>query len=112
MAKYRNYVVAQSLQEAYELNQKKSSVIVAGNMWLRMCGLNKQTAIDLSALGLDGIEETDDAFVIGSMATLRTLETHEGDTVFSGFVPRKRLQLAETTEDCETESKNDDKLLN
>jgi len=41
-----------------------------------------------------------------------TLETHEGDTVFSGFVPRKRLQLAETTEDCETESKNDDKLLN
>jgi len=78
MAKYRNYVVAQSLQEAYELNQKKSSVIVAGNMWLRMCGLNKQTAIDLSALGLDGIEETDDAFVIGSMATLRTLETHEG----------------------------------
>ena len=48
MAKYRNYVMAQSLNEAYELNQKKSSVIVAGNMWLRMCGLNKMTAIDLS----------------------------------------------------------------
>ena len=78
MAKYKNYVIAQSLQEAYELNQKKSSVIVAGNMWLRMCGLNKQMAIDLSALGLDGITETEDAFCIGSMATLRALETHEG----------------------------------
>lgn len=41
-----------------------------------------------------------------------TLETHEGDTVFSGFVPRKRLQLAETAEVYETESKNDDKFLN
>lgn len=78
MAKYRNYVIAQSLEEAYELNQKKNAVIVAGNMWLRMCGMNKQTAIDLSALGLDGVEETEDAFVIGAMATLRTLETHEG----------------------------------
>jgi len=75
MARYRNYVMAQSLDEAYELNQKKSNVIVAGNMWLRMCGMNKQTAVDLSLLGLDGIEETDDAFVIGSMTTLRTLET-------------------------------------
>ena len=35
-------------------------------MWLRMCGMNKQTAIDLSALALDRIEETEDAFVIGS----------------------------------------------
>ena len=41
-----------------------------------------------------------------------TLETHEGDTVFSGFVPRKRLQLAENAEVYETESKNDDKFLN
>ena len=40
-----------------------------------------------------------------------TLETHEGDTVFSGFVPRKRLQLAENAEDYESGSKNDDKFL-
>ena len=76
MAKYKHYVMVQSLEEAYALNQKKSGVIVAGNMWLRMCGLNKQTAIDLSQLGLDQIEETQDAFVIGAMATLRALETH------------------------------------
>ena len=78
MAVYKNYVLAQSLDEAYALNQKKSSVIVAGNMWLRMCGLRKQTAIDLSALGLDRIEENEDAFVIGAMTCLRDVETHEG----------------------------------
>ena len=77
MASYREYVIAQTLDEAYALGQKKSSVIVAGNMWLRMCGLRRQTAIDLSALGLDKIEESDDAFTVGAMATLRRLETHE-----------------------------------
>lgn len=41
-----------------------------------------------------------------------TLETHEGDTVFSGFVPRKRLQLAENAEVYESKSKNDDEFLN
>ena len=91
MAKYRNYVVAQSLEEAYALNAKKSAVIVAGNMWLRMCGLNKQTAIDLSALGLDKIEETEDAFVIGSMATLRQMETHAALNAAFGGVFRDAL---------------------
>ena len=66
MATYQNYVMAQSLEEAYALNQKKSSVIVAGNMWLRMCGLRRQTAIDLSALGLDKIEETEDCLLYTS----------------------------------------------
>ena len=75
MATFQQYVTARSLEEAYELNQKRSSVIVAGNMWLRLCGAKKQTAIDLSALGLDRIEETDTAFVLGAMTTLRQLET-------------------------------------
>ena len=77
MARYKSYVLAQSLEEAYTLNQKKSSVIVAGNMWLRMCGLNRQTAIDLSLLGLDRIEEEEQAFLVGAMASLRSMETHE-----------------------------------
>lgn len=76
MAEYKNYVMARSLDEAWELNQKKSSVIVAGNMWLRMCGVSKLTAVDLSLLGLDKIEETQDAFVVGSMVTLRALEVN------------------------------------
>ena len=91
MAKYRNYVLAASLDEAYALNQKKSSVIVAGNMWLRMCGLNKQTAIDLSQLGLDQIEETQDAFVLGAMTTLRQIETHAALNAAFGGVFAKAL---------------------
>ena len=91
MARFKNYVMAQSLEEAYTLNQKKSSVIVAGNMWLRMCGLNKQTAIDLSGLGLDRIEETEDGFVIGAMASLRSLETHEALNAAFGGVFQKAL---------------------
>lgn len=36
------------------------------------------TAIDLSELGLDVIEETQEEFSIGAMATLRDLEIHQG----------------------------------
>ena len=97
MAKYRNYVMAKTIEEAYELNQKKSSVIVAGNMWLRMCGLKKQTAIDLSLLGLDKIEETGDAFVIGSMTTLRALETDSAlDQAFGGVFARALAPIVGT----------------
>lgn len=91
MAKYRNYVTVQSLEEAYTLNQKKSSVIVAGNMWLRMCGLNKLTAIDLSGLGLDRIEEKDACFEIGAMASLRSLETNAALNAALGGVFVKAL---------------------
>ncbi len=76
MASFSEYVFPETIEEAYALNQKRSSVIVAGNMWLRMCGLRKKTAIDLSRLGLDGITEEGDAFTLGAMATLRDLETH------------------------------------
>ena len=41
-----------------------------------------------------------------------SVESHEGDTVFSGFVPRKRLKLAENTEEYENKSKNNDEIIN
>lgn len=41
-----------------------------------------------------------------------TLESREGDTVFSGFVPRKRLQLTENTEKCEENEKKIDDSIN
>lgn len=75
MAAFREYVFAQSIEEAYELNQKKSAVIVGGNMWLRMCGMKRRTAIDLTRLGLDRIEEEEKGFRVGAMVTLRALET-------------------------------------
>ena len=41
-----------------------------------------------------------------------TLETHEGDTVFSGFVPRKRLELTDITDSYEEKSQKNDKTIN
>lgn len=74
----KNYVKVTSLDEAYELNQKRSNAVLGGMLWMKMSERNIQTAIDLSGLGLDKIEETEDAFVIGCMTSLRRLETHEG----------------------------------
>ena len=89
MAQYKNYVIAQTLDEAYELNAKKSTVMVAGNMWLRMSGMRRQTALDLSELGLDFIKEDEQGFTIGAMTTLRTMETHAAlNTAFGGVFAR------------------------
>ena len=89
MAQYKNYVIAQTLDEAYALNAKKSTVIVAGNMWLRMCGMRRQTVLDLSALGLDYIKEDEQGFTIGAMTTLRTMETHAAlNAAFGGVFAR------------------------
>lgn len=74
----REYVKVDSLEDAYQLNQKKTSVLVGGMMWLKMAGSNKGTIIDLSGLGLNLIEEDEVGFHIGCMCTLRQLELHQG----------------------------------
>ncbi len=73
-----NYVRAQSLEEAYTLCQKKNNVILGGMLWLKMQNRAVSTAIDLCDLGLNTIEESEDSYVIGAMASLRTLELHPG----------------------------------
>lgn len=78
MLQIKEYVKVSSLDEAYELNKKKSSVVVGGMHWLKMGQKRVGTAIDLSGLGLDQIVETEDAFEIGCMVPLRQLELHEG----------------------------------
>ena len=77
MIKIKEYVKAASLEEAYELNQKRSNRILGGMLWMRMSNAQVQTAIDLSGLGLDHIEETEEEFIIGAMVTLRELELNE-----------------------------------
>ena len=77
MITIQNYVRAQSLDEAWELNQGKRNRILGGMLWLRLGSGNLNTAIDLCDLGLDTIEETEDQFSIGAMVTLRDLEMHE-----------------------------------
>ena len=78
MITIQKYVRAQSLEEAWQLNQAKRNRIVGGMLWLRLGRGGVGTAIDLSGLGLDKIEETDTEFSIGAMATLRQLEQHVG----------------------------------
>ena len=55
----KEYVKAESLEQAYALNQKKSNVLVGGMMWLKMGNDNRNTVIDLSGHGLGQIEETE-----------------------------------------------------
>ena len=62
MLTIQNYVKANTLEEAYELNQARNSRILGGMMWLRLGNARIKTAIDLSGLGLDQIEETDRVF--------------------------------------------------
>ncbi len=78
MLRIANYVRPQSLEEAYTLCQKKSSVILGGMLWLKMQNRAVNTAIDLCDLGLDTIEETEDSYRIGAMVSLRALEVHPG----------------------------------
>jgi CO/xanthine dehydrogenase FAD-binding subunit len=87
MITIQKYVRAQSLEEAWQLNQNKRNRILGGMLWLRLGKGSVGTAIDLCDLGLGTIEETEEAFSIGAMATLRDIETHTGlNTYTNGAV--------------------------
>ena len=92
MLTIKEYKKAESLVEAWQLNQKRSNRVIGGMLWLKMCRLNVQTAIDLSGLGLDGIEEREDCFSIGCMVTLRQLETHPGLNQYANGAVREALR--------------------
>lgn len=92
MLKCNNYVFAQSLQEAYELNQKRNNVIVAGNGWLRLGNKQWSTAIDISELGLNTVEEDEKRFTIGAMTALRDLEKNEGLNKYTNNAIKEALR--------------------
>lgn len=91
MITIQNYVRAESLEQAYELNQKKSARILGGMLWLKMAKNTVGTAVDLSGLGLNTIEETGEGFSIGAMVTLRQLEQHPGLNACTGGAFAKAL---------------------
>lgn len=78
MMTIKEYVRAKSLEEAWQLNQNKNNRILGGMLWMRLENGMINTAIDLSELRLDVVEEKDEEFSIGAMVSLRDLETHEG----------------------------------
>ena len=83
MITIQKYVRAQSLEEAWLLNQNKRNRVLGGMLWMRLGKGSVNTAIDLCDLGLNTIEETDTQFSIGAMATLRDIETHAGLNAYS-----------------------------
>lgn len=83
MITIQKYVRAQSLEEAWQLNQNKRNRILGGMLWLRLGNGSVNTAIDLCDLGLNTIEETGESFFIGAMTTLRDLEMHQGLNTYS-----------------------------
>ena len=79
MLKFEQYARPATAKEAYDLLQEnRLATVIGGMMWLRLSDRTIPVGIDLSGCGLDQIEETDDAFIIGAMVTLGQLENHEG----------------------------------
>ncbi len=92
MMTIREYKRVESLEEAWELNQKKANRVIGGMIWLKMSHANIGTAIDISGLGLDKIDETEDAFEIGAMVSLRQLEEHKGLSEYTDGAMRESVR--------------------
>lgn len=92
MMTIREYKKAESLEEAWQLNQKRQNRVLGGMIWLKMENINVGTAIDLSGLGLDTIEETEESFAIGAMVTLRQLELHAGLAAYTEGAVRESVR--------------------
>lgn len=92
MITIREYVRPATLEEAWALNQKRTSRVLGGMLWLKMQRGTAGTAIDLSGLGLDTIEETPEGFTAGAMVSLRTLETNEALNAYTNGTVREALR--------------------
>ena len=89
MITIQKYVRAQSLEEAYQLNQNTRNRVIGGMLWVKMGNGSVNTAIDLCDLGLNRIEETETECSIGASVTLRQIEMHEGLNAYAcGAVKR------------------------
>lgn len=90
--RYKNYAMPATLEEAWTLNQKKSSRILGGTLWLRMSPLSFNTAIDLSGLGLDRIEDLGGEVRIGCMTSLHDIEVSDTLNSLCGSAAREALR--------------------
>ena len=50
MLEIKEYVKAESLEQAFELNQKRTNQIIGGMLWMKMGDRNIQKAIDKGAI--------------------------------------------------------------
>ena len=92
MLTIREIKKAATLEEAWQLNQKRPNRVMGGMLWMRLSKGNVATMIDLSALGLDKIEEGETEFSIGAMVTLRQLELHAGLAAYTQGAMKEALR--------------------
>lgn len=92
MITFQKYVKAESLEEAYKLNQVKNNKIVGGMLWLRLGTPSYNTIIDISGLGLNKIEEDEGQFKIGAMVSLRELENHQSLNAYTNNAIQNALK--------------------
>lgn len=92
MIRIKEYRKANSLEEAWELNQKRSNRVIGGMLFMKMSHADVNTAIDLSGLGLDQIEEDEEEFRIGCMVSLRQMEMHEGLNDYTDHAVKEALR--------------------
>ena len=92
MLTIREIKKAATLEDAWQLNQKRPNRVMGGMLWMRLSKGNVATLIDLSTLGLDKIEEKDTEFSIGAMVTLRQLELHAGIGAYTKGAMKEALR--------------------
>lgn len=71
----KEYARPENIQEANKLLSVEGSTIIGGGAFMHLGDYEIEQAIDLSKLNLDFIMEDDNYIEIGSMTTLRKLET-------------------------------------
>jgi len=92
--KVTGYSKPRTPKEAYELlKSHPKNQVIGGGAWLKLAGGAIETLISLEDLGLGSIKETSDHVFIGSMTTLRSLETSPVIQTLQGGVLAKAAGL-------------------
>ncbi|MGO1581111.1 MAG: FAD binding domain-containing protein [Peptoniphilaceae bacterium] len=93
MFEIKNYIVPDSLDEAYEiLHSSKNNIVLGGTTFLNFSSKNYQTAIDLSKLSLNTIEENDNEFIIGAYVTYGDIERSNSLKDFADNILQKSIK--------------------
>lgn len=91
--KIASYERPRSIEQAYGM-VLKGGTAVGGGTWLKLMPKKDCRAIDLSLLGFNEIEQTDEGIEIGSMVTLRQLERNPLlQTYMTGIIPHAIQQI-------------------
>ena len=79
MITIRNYYFPKGIEDAYnKLTERKSNALIGGGAYLKLGSKAIGTAVDLSSLPLEYIDEKETGYEIGAMTTFSKVMLHEG----------------------------------